>query len=137
MSRRIRLGDRENAWNVYHHNDPWNVPSQSSCVDCPEEEEQKEHRLHFPHHVSSCGDPLVRRHRLPHAYVDDGLSHSLYLYRGGCAGRGRDRGAFGLCLFLVPCPGPCEICRASHGYGLTVSYRRIPVRGVCHDGLFP
>ena len=49
VSHRIRLGDRENAWNVYHQNDPGNELSQNSCVGCPEEEP----RPHSPRHVSS------------------------------------------------------------------------------------
>ena len=58
VSHRIRLGDRENVWNVYHHDDPGNVLSQNSCVGCPEEEEEEEGeeeepRPHSPRHVSS------------------------------------------------------------------------------------
>ena len=87
-------------------------------MDYPEEEEKKVvPRLHSPLHASSCGDHLVRRHRRLHAYADDGLSRSPYLYLDGCAGRGRDHGAFGLCPCLVLGPCPYEICRAFHGYG--------------------
>ena len=142
-SHRIRLGDRENAWNVYHHNDLWNEPSQNSCVGCPEEGGEQGLRPYSPRHVSSW-HVLLARHCHLHACVDDGLCHSLYPYRGDCVGRGRGRGrgAFALCLFLVPGPyGTCRangyVCRVCRGYDLTVSYRQILVHGAYHGGLFP
>jgi hypothetical protein len=142
VNHRIRLEDRENVWNVYHHNDLGNEPPQGSSVDYREEDE-KGLRPRFPRHASSCGDRRRQHLRLLRAYVDDGLSHNLYLYRGDCVGT-RGRGAFSPCLYLVPCRDPCEtchangcVCHACHGYyDSTFSCHHILVHDVCHDGLF-
>lgn len=143
VSRRVRLEDHENAWNVCHHNDPGNELSRNSCAGCPEEGVggERRHPPHFPRHGSSCDEFPMPHRRLLHAYVDDDLYH---LYLCGCVGHGRGRGAFVLCLSLVPFPdlyetGHANGCasRASHGYGWNVSCRRILVRDVYHGGLFP
>jgi hypothetical protein len=141
-SRRIHLGDRENAWNVYHHNDLGNELSQGSCVGCPEEGDEKRLHLHFLR-ASSCDGPPRCHLRLLHAGADDGLFHNPYLCHGDRVGiHGRD--AFVPYPYLVPFLDPCETCRASdcafrvcHDYDLTFSCRRTPFRGAFLGGLFP